>query len=541
MHVISELEYLYGSDALHKMYILLLNAGGLSQRLPCATVMGKLFTPLPYVNSFFQLFDYKMACYLPFLMHMKPGYFHAAADTIETFALGEPSHEDFNFEQPGFTAVGHVSPLSIGATHGVFVLDEKNRILLESTAHSKIALLQNCSRVLQKPTIDVMKAAGATFTFHIDGQQKENNDGCKRELMVLTDSCFFFDHSVADKLMLYYRANAPLNCEIDSYGDFLQALGPQATIDYTNDLRNVTTVEPRLVKTRQEIYDLLKGSPFRIATLLASEFYHLGTFDEYLQHLCSSSSLSKELDLGRQSFNKFISPKVTDAKANNKSFENSNQINGCIMHSILSSESIVSTDSIIEYCWFDIALSVSNRCILSNCFCFSKDLNLKKLPNVFHIPQSTFMHSVPLLNSKCFSTGWVTVLFNVSDNLKRSFDRNHVDNVPFLGKSLLFVMSRWCLKNDEVFDDFNGNQQSSLWHAKLFPVAKTATESFEIAFLMLNVLENNGTNDIVPVNSHSLVSMADIVTAKDVVSMMNYRKSLYKQIAEAQLTECNAV
>ena len=36
----------------------------------------------------YQLLDYKLACYLPFLQNMRPGVFHASSDTIEVFDLG---------------------------------------------------------------------------------------------------------------------------------------------------------------------------------------------------------------------------------------------------------------------------------------------------------------------------------------------------------------------------------------------------------------------------------------------------------------------
>jgi fucose-1-phosphate guanylyltransferase len=40
---------------------------------------------------------------------------------------------------------------------------------------------------------------------------------------VYTDSAFFFDRSTAKSLLQFYTANKPLQCEVDAYGDFLQA------------------------------------------------------------------------------------------------------------------------------------------------------------------------------------------------------------------------------------------------------------------------------------------------------------------------------
>lgn len=552
MYVISELDKLYGSDKLHSMRILLINAGGLSQRLPSATVMGKLFTPLPYGDSLFQVFDYKMACYLPLLERMRPGYFHAAADTIETFALGSPNCEQFNFEKPGFTAVGHVSSLAIGTGHGVFVLDDDNRKALENIDDENIALLQQCVKVLQKPSVETMRKEGATFT-----QKSRNSTNSEEKTadneMVLTDSCFFFSHDIADKLMLYYRANEPLNCEIDSYGDFLQALGPLATIDYTADMRNVSIVEPRLLPTRQDIFHLLKGSPFHIATLKASEFYHLGTFAEYVHHLCSDSSLHEELALGKQSFNHITLSTACssvdkdggtskcdscDNKDNGSDLGavSRSKIAGVVMHTVLTDTSVTPADSVIEYSWFDRDVCLESQCVLSNCTYLSND-DTSALDKI-HIPKSTFLHSVPIKSSDQTAGGWVTILFGIGDNLKHPFDKVHLDEVTYMGKPLSTVLSCWQLTSDDVFGCDASSQQGtngttsssvSLWQARLFPLAKTTSQSFRLTYELLRKLDghqDSGNRS----NKSDLVSMADIVRDKDVREMMSHRAQLHTTI-----------
>lgn len=57
---------------------------------------------------------------------------------------------------------------------------------------------------------------------------------------VYTDSLFYMDHKTAKKLLAFYEKIGKLHCEIDAYGDFLQALGPGATVEYTKNTSNVT-------------------------------------------------------------------------------------------------------------------------------------------------------------------------------------------------------------------------------------------------------------------------------------------------------------
>ena len=53
-----------------------------------------------------------------------------------------------------------------------------------------------------------------------------------QEEYVYSDSVYFMDMSSALLLLQWYRNRGGLQCEIDAYGDFLQALGPEGTIDY---------------------------------------------------------------------------------------------------------------------------------------------------------------------------------------------------------------------------------------------------------------------------------------------------------------------
>lgn len=118
-----------------------------------------------------------------------------------------------------------------------------------------------------------MHSSGAVF--------KHNGDD-----YVYSDSAYFMDFESICTLTSWMKSKGPLNCEIDAYGDFLQALGPEATKDYCKNVRNVTLVKPALVKTREDIFDLLRTSKLNVLMLNKSKFYHIGTTTEYLHHFC---------------------------------------------------------------------------------------------------------------------------------------------------------------------------------------------------------------------------------------------------------------
>lgn len=61
-------------EKLYEKKILIIHAGGYSQRIPNNTVLGKIFAPVPcdsmYINDFL---DIKLAILTPFSVNMKPG------------------------------------------------------------------------------------------------------------------------------------------------------------------------------------------------------------------------------------------------------------------------------------------------------------------------------------------------------------------------------------------------------------------------------------------------------------------------------------
>lgn len=109
---------------------------------------------------------------------------------------------------------------------------------------------------------------------------------CDEQEYVYTDSVFFVDWRTAKNLYDFSQQIQPIDCEIDAYGDFLQALGPEASADYTENVANVTKETSSLISKRKKIFEFLKGTQLNVLLLNESKFYHLGTTMECIHHFC---------------------------------------------------------------------------------------------------------------------------------------------------------------------------------------------------------------------------------------------------------------
>ena len=65
--------------------ILLLHAGGYSQRLPHVSVIGKIFMALPFGNPMYQMLEMLLVMYVDFPAKMNAGVFVTASDIIFLF------------------------------------------------------------------------------------------------------------------------------------------------------------------------------------------------------------------------------------------------------------------------------------------------------------------------------------------------------------------------------------------------------------------------------------------------------------------------
>lgn len=82
LHALEQLEAVHGPE-LDSLKVLLIHAGGYSKRLPNVSVVGKIFTALPFGNPVYTMLEMKLASYIEFPQKMSPGVFVTCADDIE--------------------------------------------------------------------------------------------------------------------------------------------------------------------------------------------------------------------------------------------------------------------------------------------------------------------------------------------------------------------------------------------------------------------------------------------------------------------------
>ena len=493
MNVVAHLADKY-AERLDSLYILLINAGGQSQRLASASALGKVFTALPMGSPPWQVLELKLAAYLPLLARMSPGYLHVASDTIEIFDLGDNMEfSDWFFARPGLTALAHPSSLDIGSTHGVFVFNN-------SPVESKVTEFRTCTKVLQKPTVDTMRREGAVVT-------QVNSS----EEVVYTDSLYYFDHSFARHLLEFYKLEVPLKCELDGYGDYMQPLGANAAPDFTSDTRNVSSVNEYLVPTRLKLYYHLKGSPFNVVIMNASQFFHLGTMREYLYNFCADDNLAKYTGFQQQTF----------CDCDSTSFFN----HGCTIHSVFKAVATIGSLSVVEYCSFDQPVIIGDNCIVSHCSSASAG------PNIV-IPSNLFLHTIPVTLTKPM---YVTLVFHIDDNVKATAIRQRgsdtATQLRFLGRSLSQTVVGSVADTKLFATDSFGELKCSLWHARLF----APKNSMDAALASALSLVNGEKVDFSPEESSELLSASEAIQKKDIRTMLDNMHRLYSAIMSGNI------
>nr|XP_039250316.1 fucose-1-phosphate guanylyltransferase-like [Styela clava] len=502
-------------DDIWSKKVIIIHAGGFSQRLPNASVMGKAFLGMPFGEPMYQALELKLASYIDFPQKIpQGGFFVCCADTVEVY---NDDNASWVFASDGFTALTHMSPMSIGTTHGVFVLDKPI---------SRQHIVYDCRKFLHKPSFKLMESTKNCVIF------KDEKDS-----WVTTDSAFFISPKVAKLLLHFYETNAPLSCEIDAYGDFLQALGKESSSDYIHNNKNVCEETDSLVQTRQKIYDLLHIVPLYAITLfpkpknessslLGSIFYHFGTVKEYrdnftvdknfrsmlgVQAITSSKGVPHQFTITNEENFGSTKIKISDQGALSCSVQQVRCSTPCIMGSVLLADVSIGQGTIIEYSYIREGVKIGDNCIISNC----------SLPRNISIPNCVFMDTVAIKVDN--PTLYVTIILEAHADTKKSVSKeNALDQLFYFNKPLKSRFSEKCLPN---------STKASLWNVKIFPATTSMVESCETACKALNGLTSADSSLLYKdINEDSMFSITNILSLKDLNSVLEFRKYLANEI-----------
>ena len=505
LFVLSLLQAKFG-DALDEMRVLMIHAGGYSQRLPSMSVCGKIFAAMPVSRSQLggddtpcTMLQLKLAMFaqLPYPGKMIPGVFVTCADDILIFDSAA-----CDFTSPGFTALAHRSPLVTAAGHGVFSLPGDGVEMGPAEAF------------VHKPSESRMREKGLVHTTtHEDGSVEE---------WAFTDSAFFFDRSIAKQLLGFYEGElgGNLGCEIDCYGDFLQPLGPKADGSYLgNTTSNIVAGaggdESELVRVRKALWALLQGTTLHVLPLHPSRFYHIGTFGEYLHFIARDRIFAtevvtqNEINVKRHAAAAAApapapapAPAAAAAAAAGGGSEAADlpppppTLLNCEMLGIGSGGSTVGAGSVVEFSVLGEGSVVGTDCLISGA----------ELAAGCVVPNQTFLQTWAQTSAAAaaaaeggaagVTTGYVAHIIAATDDIKKVMVVSEGDDggtpppITWLGCSIVDACATLGIELGAVWPD--PSKPKNLWEARLFPIGDTAAEATARAVSMLNAVRKGG-------------------------------------------------
>lgn len=241
-------------QALNRLRILIVHAGGDSRRLPAYGPCGKIFVPLPGAPASSlppALFDRLVPAFLA-LPEGIPGRGQvvvAAGDALIRFDAGT-----VEFSQPGLIALGCHSSAEEASRHGVFCMGAGGAVSL----------------YLQKPSIETQQVAGA-----LDAEGRAPLD----------IGVMHMDAATAAALLATFIPRASqqiLEHGLDLYREICCALGYAATLEhYTSSARaSGSTWSGKLLA---QVFPALHAIPFHVQLVPACRFLHFGSTRQLIE------------------------------------------------------------------------------------------------------------------------------------------------------------------------------------------------------------------------------------------------------------------
>ena len=439
--------------------ILLLHAGGYSERSPAHGTLGKAFAQLPMDAANMGAPATMLEAQLVYLQELPaslpPGVFISAADVVlQMPALAPLDETTADRASHGILALGHASTVAIGRSHGVFVCDrhelvelircsaddesrgkenraepmDKNQI--ETAARHRHAGVIECVRCLQKPSDAEMRAANAVLPTPA-GMGLPGGGGGE---WVLTDSAYHLGWRMCDALVKLAASHpeALAGVEICAYGDFMQPMGkdpdPSAAymkrVDHVASVTSVTASASvsgsgsrsidsstlkgdRLRRARELVAACVAGKPLLIRPMLPSRFVHVGTMPELLEHTAVDSNVLAAYpaahagthlgtwDSGMMDAAGFGASRKSIGADGVWGSGRSSGPGACMLASHVAMGARVGAGSLVAHCDVGALATVGSGCLLHDV----------DLPAGVVVPAGVFMHCVPLNEAAAVGAG----------------------------------------------------------------------------------------------------------------------------------------
>ena len=498
--------------------------------MPNTSIMGKVFFTIPYGKPAFQMLDVKLAMYLPLLPSLPPGVFLVSADDFVLHDLGVCSK--WSLPSTGFIALAHPSPVSVGRNHGVYVVDN-----VDGVDREEEVVVAKCLQVLQKPSDESMREAGALIATTEGGLRFAGGVHFEEDV-VYTDSAFHFGVDVMKRLLQLTRDIGAFDCEIDAYRDFLQALGTCASDAYIHNTSNISFLAEGIIENRKKVYNSVHGCDISLLLMNASRYVHIGTMSELIHHFCTDTQFQMEMSVQKDTFNGWLNP-ANSIIGGQADLQHSapRYAAGCVIHSVMGFSSCVSPSSVVEYCHLDRTVTIGENAIISHCEWIAGDRRgpLQPTPNACSpliLPDDLFVHTVPIVTDHL--SGFVTVFFSTSDDLKFSLPVENMLELPFMMMNVGVALKQWNLKACLGYVEGKGRvdmSKVSLWDLRIYPCEWTMTSSLELSLHMIECLrESKALPEDIDVNSMQFFSLSDIMLCRDIRAMLTFRRKLFKLI-----------
>lgn len=238
----------------------------------------------------------------------------------------------------------------------------------------------------------------------------------------------------------------------------MQPLGLHASNHYFANTRTTGSVTTLQIKRREELYHVLHQMPIHVLPLLPSLFIHIGTAEEYIEHLTAN--------LKHFGFSQFVDSLVVDtSQPTNHIHSNTYQDgiqhtkispNTCIQSSVVGRDVVVGNNTIIEYCVLladrfgssnHVSVKIGSNCILSQ-------LHFPQKTNI-HVPDNSLIHTMVIKPAD--STRFATFVMGIKDDIKSS---GPLESIMISGVPLHKVIAALGLHASDIWSQ---SQQPSLW------------------------------------------------------------------------------
>lgn len=398
-------------SVLEKLRILIIHAGGDSQRLPAYGPCGKIFMPVPGPGDTAlptTLFDRQIPTYLA--LPAPPDNTGQVVITCGDVLLNfDPAQIDFS--PVGLTGLGSFTSPQQAAGHGVLCRKQNSTV----------------TRFLQKPTINQQQKTGAI----------ESNDQTIVDIGVMS-----FDAATAATLLKTFATRptgdgtncfsgelgqAVLDHTLDFYREICCALGTNQTLNqYLDSLKQSGSTWPQ--NLLQDIFQKLRTIPFHVHLVPRLELLHFGTTDQVIK----SAVAQLKLDHGS-------SPKTTCININNRICDKAN---------------LTGKNTWVEACRLNATLTCKGQNLVVGA----------DIDKPLTIPTKMCLDIIKGRDRNNNHT-WFIRCYGISDTFKDPLEKGATFcNIP---------ADKW-LKTigaspEEIWDPETPAENQTLWNARLFP------------------------------------------------------------------------